>query len=189
MSRKIFFVLFFISCVLRAQSSTDAMLKTGLNYAYNFQLDEAEKIYKKVIELQPEQPFAYHYLAQDYLWAFLGSKDNDQYAAFQKYSDLAIQKAENILNDDPKNVRVLYMLANDYSFRAMANGANSSTIDAFWSSKKAVGYYEKTIDLNPEFYDAYKGLGVFNYALSFVPGMFGKQGKITRLFASCLSER
>ena len=43
----------------------------------------------------------------------------------------------------------------------MAQATNNSTVDAFWASKKAVNYFEETLELNPKFYDAYLGLGSF----------------------------
>ena len=51
----------------------------------------------------------------------------------------------------------------------MVEATNNSTVDAFWASKKAVNYFEETLELNPKYYDAYLGLGLFDYAMSFVP--------------------
>ncbi len=54
----------------------------------------------------------------------------------------------------------------------MAYGNNGNTLDAFWSTKKAVSYFEDVIDLDSNYYSAYGGIGIFEYALSYVPAFF-----------------
>ena len=82
---------------------------------------------------------------------------------------MAQQKAEKILEDNSKDYQTKYLVGNLLSFRAMAQATNSQSVDAFWSSKKAVGYFEEVLKQKPKFYDAYLGLGLFDYAMSFVP--------------------
>jgi hypothetical protein len=86
-----------------------------------------------------------------------------------KFADLAQEKVDNALDKNSKDYQTKYLAGNLASFRAMAQATNNSSVDAFWSSKKAVSYFEETLELNPKFYDAYLGLGLFDYAMSFVP--------------------
>lgn len=145
------------------------MVNQGLAKAYNMELEAAEKIYNRIIALYPDEPYGYYYIAQIYYWTFLGSKDKGEYNVFSKFSDLAKEKIERNLEKDEKNVRMIFLAGNLELFNAMANATNESSVDAFWASKSSVNYFEKALQLNPKFYDAYLGLGLFDYAMSFVP--------------------
>lgn len=146
-----------------------SLVNQGLAKAYNMELEAAEKIYNRIIDQYPEEPHGYFLISQIYYWTYLGSKDKGEYQVFSRFADLAQEKIDKILDQDEKNVRINYMAGNLASFRAMANATNESSVDAFWSSKNAVSFLEKTLDINPKFYDAYLGLGLFDYAMSFVP--------------------
>lgn len=145
------------------------------------ELDAAEKIYNRIIDLYPEEPHGYYLIAQIYYWTFLGSKDKGEFQVFTKFADIAQLKIDKILDNNDKNVNVLYLAGNLAAFKAMANALNESSVDAFWSSKNAVNYFERAIQLNPKYYDAYLGLGLFDYAMSFVPEFLKWAVKLTGL--------
>lgn len=175
-----FVFLFYFSNSISSQS-LQSLVNQGLAKAYNMELDAAEKIYNRIIDLYPEDPHGYYLIAQIYYWTFLGSKDKGEYQVFIKFADLAQSKIDKILDTDDRNVKILHLAGNLASFRAMANAVNESSVDAFWSSKNAVNYFEKAIQINPKFYDAYLGLGLFDYAMSFVPEFLKWAVKLTGL--------
>jgi tetratricopeptide (TPR) repeat protein len=85
---------------------------------------------------------------------------------------MAIDKADQILDEDSDNENALYILGANYGFRAMASMKKYSYLDAVWSVKNSNKYLKKALERNPGNYDAYLGLGLFNYAISLVPGVF-----------------
>ncbi|MCW8850445.1 MAG: hypothetical protein OQJ81_10745 [Melioribacteraceae bacterium] len=102
----------------------------------------------------------------------MGSKEKEDYNSFFDYSDSVIFKTDQLLkqkNDDPQ---LIYILGNVYKYRAMAYGSNGNTLDAFWSTKKAVSFFEEVIEIDSTFYSALGGIGVFEYALGYVPALF-----------------
>ncbi|MEW6702143.1 MAG: tetratricopeptide repeat protein, partial [Bacteroidota bacterium] len=147
----------------------ESLVQQGLNQAYNLELYAAERTFNKVIELKPNSPIGFYHIAKLHFWSYLGSRDPGEYQVFLKFADLAQQRIEKMLDENPKDYQTTYIAGNLASFRAMAQATNNSSVDAFWSSKKAVDYFEETLKLNPRFYDAYLGLGLFDYAMSFVP--------------------
>jgi tetratricopeptide (TPR) repeat protein len=153
---------------LNAQS-LQSLVNQGYAKAYNMDLESAERIYNRIINLYPEDPHGYYLIAQMYYWTYMGSKDKGEYQIFTKFAELAQEKIDKILTEDDNNVKILYLAGNLALFTAIANAVNESSVDAFWSSKSAVNYFEKAILLNPRFFDAYLGLGLFDYAISFVP--------------------
>jgi tetratricopeptide (TPR) repeat protein len=168
---------------LTAQSNVETLLNKGIELSYNFQLKEAEKVFYKVIEQIPEEPDGYHYIAQLHLWAFIGTRDPGEYLTFLKFSEIAAEKADKKLLENSEDAKTQYLMGMEYFFRSMAHGSNNSPMDAFWASKRSVRYFDKCLRINPEFYDAYFGLGMFEYALSFVPGIFKWALRVTGLNA------
>jgi tetratricopeptide (TPR) repeat protein len=163
------FVLLFNGITLFGQSHLQSLVQQGMNQAYNMELGAAEKTFNQILELKPNSPLGYYYIAKIHFWIYLGSRDPGEYAIFIKFADLAQSKIETQLDKNPKDYQTKYIAGNLALYRAMAQSTNNSSVDAFWSSKKAVNYFEETLELNPKFYDAYLGLGLFDYAMSFVP--------------------
>lgn len=161
-------LLFFAAQPLFSQS-INSLIQQGLNKAYNLEIDSAEKIFNKIIDLYPQKPQGYYHVAQLHFWLYLGTRDSGEYLVFLKFAELAQEKIDKALDDDKDNYSISYIAGNLSSFKAMAHATSDATVDAFWASKKAVGYYEQTLELNPKYYDAYLGLGLFDYAMSFVP--------------------
>jgi len=162
-------VLLLFNAVLIGQSQVQDLIRQGSDQAYNMELNSAEKTFNKILELRPNSPVGYYHIAQIHFWIYLGSRDPGEYQVFLKFADMAQDRAEKVIDKNPKDYQTKYLAGNLASFRAMAQATNNSSVDAFWSSKKAVNYYEETLKLNPKFYNAYLGLGLFDYAMSFVP--------------------
>ena len=173
MMRRISFFIFvvFLYSNLSANEGLRQVADRGLELTYNFQFTEAESIFKNMIKSNPQEPEGYHYLAQIYLWKYLGSKKEQAYERFYNYSEKSIEKVDKKLDDNDENAYTNYLAGLIYSLRAGAFTEKGNSLDAFWACKKAVGYFEETLDLNPKFYDAYYGIGVFDYALSFTPAI------------------
>ena len=165
----LFIILLTLTSIHLGQSALPPLIREGREQAYNMKLDAADKLFNKYNSLKPDSPYGYYYKAQIHFWIFLGSRDNKEYQIFLKLSDEDKEKIEKVLTKEPKNFRIKCLAGNLASFRAMAQATNNSSVDAFWSSKKAVKYFEESLELNPKYYDAYLGLGLFDYAMSFVP--------------------
>lgn len=147
-------------------------MKSAENLSYNFNFDSAFVILDNAIKRKPERPEAYLNKAKIFLWFYLGSKENIDYNSFFDYSDSAIIQIENQLTEKPEDPYLLYQLGNNFKYRAMAYGSFGNTLDAFWATKKSVSLYEDVIELDSNFYSAYGGIGIFEYALSYVPALF-----------------
>ena len=140
--------------------------------SYNFEFEACDSLLNKAINFSPEKPEAYLLKAKIHLWYFLGSKNEKDYKLFFNLSDSSIIKTDKLLELNSNNAQLIYLLGNIYKYRAMAYGSNGNTLDAFWSTKKSVSFFEDVIDLDSTFYSAYGGIGIFEYALSYVPALF-----------------
>ncbi len=173
MIKNVFFIAWILLSTInyaqKTESTYEELIVQSNRLAYNFKFDESRALTIKALNQKPNKPEAYNQLAQNYLWFYLGSKNENEFYKFISYSDTSIVRAEDLLDQNPKNIELLYLLGNIYKQRAMAYGEKQETLSAFWATKKAVGYFEDVLDIDKTFYSAYGNIGIFEYALSFVP--------------------
>lgn len=172
MNKFLLLLLLLFSMTSASRPEAPDNIKRGLDYSYNFELEKAREVFQKIIRQNPNHPAGYHYISGTYLWVYMSNKKEEDLKQFLKYSDLAIAKAEKLLDRNDNDDDILYLLGADYGFRAMAYIQSNSQLNAVWAVKNANKYLHKTLEVNPAKYDAYLGLGLFNYALSLVPGVF-----------------
>lgn len=155
-----------------AQSEITSLVKRGLDNCYNFQWTSAENIFLNLQKKYPENPAGYHYQSEIYLWYYLGTKNNEDLKLFTHYSDLAIQKCENELDKNSDNSEFLYLLGMNYTLRAIAFTQAENYLDAAWAAKKSESNLSDCLERNNKKYDAYLGLGLYNFAVAQIPKAF-----------------
>jgi len=167
---KIFFVsLFLFAELLFAQNNISKILRKGIEASYSFQLEKADSLFENYIENFPQSPYGYHYLSQLHLWYFLGSRDESERLIYEKYSQIAEKKAEAIEDKNNNNAGFHFLLGQIYTLRALNKIFLDERIGALFSSRSAMSEFDKAIDIDSSYYDAYYGIGIFNYTLSFIP--------------------
>lgn len=171
----------FFNTVLLGNSGLDSLLDLGKEYSYQFEFQKAQKIYDEINQKYPNSPFAHHYLSQNYLWFYLGSKDSLYENLYKKYSEDALIKAEVLYDIDEDNPKLNNLIGNIYLLKSMLHATEGNSADAFWAIKSSVSYFEDAVELDENYYDPYLGLGTIKYALSFVPGFLGWAISITGL--------
>lgn len=181
---KYFFFFFIIIIVDSFGARFNQQIESGLRAAYNFEFNSATRIFKHVAQKYPNEPEGYHYLSMLYLWYYLGSKNEIEYSTFLRYSDIALDLAQKKLERKINSAHTNFILGQIYTYRAMAHAKKQNSLEAFWATKKAVDFYKETLSINPKYYDAYYGLGLFKYTLSYVPSLFNWALKVTNLSGS-----
>ena len=169
--------LFFFSIILilpstisiNAQSKVQRMVMDGLDYSYNFQWQQANDIFQKLIKQNPEDARGYHYESSIYLWYYLSNKDKNDLNTFIAYSDTAIDKAKDQLSTKPEDTNILYILGANYTLRAIVFSKAEKFLDAAWATKKAESYLNQALQIDSTKYDAYLGLGLYNFAVGQIP--------------------
>ncbi len=144
----------------------------GLDKSYNFKWDEAEQIFTKIENQFPGDPRGYHFEASIYLWYYLSSKEDSEYDNFLHYSDLTIEKGNKLLEKEPENKDLLYIIGTDYTFRAIVFSKAGHYLDAAWATKKSESYLNRVLEIDSTYYDAYLGLGLYNFAVGQIPSAF-----------------
>jgi len=125
-------------------SSHQAMHRPGKEGAENKQhLDEAIANYKKVLELSGNNPQIAKQVKANALGALVGIYSEDPYKSF----DTSIDYAQQLVKDNPNDVKNLYAIANLY--------------EKFGHTDEAEAAYKKAAELNPNDPKACSALGGF----------------------------
>ncbi len=176
LSKVIFSALFLVlisnSLELHAQRNIDNLVLKGLDDAYNFNWTKAENVFQNIIDKYPEDPRGYHYKARVYAWYYLSSKKDSAYQNFVDFSDTTIDKANALLEKNPEDKNTLYILGSAYTYRAIVFAKAESYLDAIWASKKSESYLSEALKTDSTIYDAYLGLGLYNFAVGQIPSAF-----------------
>ncbi len=155
-----------------AQPVITKLVKKGLEYEYDFKWDKSEEVFHNIIERFPNDPRGYHYESGIYLWKYLSNQNESDFKDFILYSDSSISIAKEILDQHPKNIEILYTLGASYNYRAIAFIKAQKFLDAVWASKKSYTYLSETLKKDSLIYDAYLGLGLYNFAIGQIPNAF-----------------
>ncbi len=167
------FFFVFLNTVILGNGGLDSLLNLGKEHSYQFEFQKAQEIYEEIIQKFPNSPFAPHYLSQNYLWFYLGSKDSLYKNLYKKYSGESLSKGELLYDQDEYNPKLNNLIGNIYLLKSMMYATEGNSVDAFWAINSSVSYFKDAVELDENYYDPYLGLGTIKYALSFVPGFMG----------------
>ncbi len=165
----LFTFLIFLSQNVPAQVKFQKQIKNGLNYLYNFNLEKAEEVFSKIKTKNQDHPAGYHYESIINLWHFLDQKKDSDKTEFLNLSDSVILKSKDILDEDDQNPFVYFLLGMTYSYRAMIYARDVEYLNVLWSTKESYKYLNKALEIDSTYYDAYLGLGLYNFAVSQTP--------------------
>ena len=133
--KKIILIIFVISGQVRSSPLFHQKIAQGIPYLYNLELKKASDIFNEAEKISPDDPRSYYYIAQIHLWSFLGSKEENEYKQFFRFSDIAKNKIESIEKIDDKDYLADFWKGNIYTQRALAYSSKDKMLDAFWAAK------------------------------------------------------
>jgi predicted negative regulator of RcsB-dependent stress response len=119
-----------------------------------------------MIEDSPENPTAFHFKSIPYLWLYLDSKDDDNLKSFLSYSEIVINKAQQLMETEPDNPYYHYLIGTTYSYRALAFARSEEYLNALWATKIFFSSLNSALEIDSSYYDAFLGLGIYNFAAS-----------------------
>lgn len=170
-----------------------AQLDEGLTRLYSLDYAESRAAFRKLIELDPDNPFGYLFEAGGIWWESsqeygLFSSTPTLQGLFEQDVEAAQRKADLYMDSKDPKVR-----ADGYFASGMALGTlgqwrlmKRHMLDAFFTGKKAIKHLKKCVKLSPDYADARLGLGVFDYQTAHLSGvakvgvLFGMKGNEKR---------
>ena len=176
--------LFAVLCVLRVlcgpsvagavdlPPEMDRLLMTGTQDIYRMRFDEAEAAARAAIQVDPAHPYPYFGLAAVYWTRFVYETDRTDTTLlppFEENVNKVIALSHAWLKQHPEDPQVLMVLGAAYGISARLNVVRRNWIRAYLDGRKALSFTRQAVKADPKFWDAYLGLGMYDYYADLYP--------------------
>lgn len=142
----------------------------NVNALYNFDFEKAERGFKVMQYQHPEHPLPYFLMGLSTWWKIAPDVENQQFDdLFIQQMDVVIDKAKELLKEDPENKEAAFFLAGAYGFQGRLLSERKSWTKATLAGKNALKYLNLSKgeeELNPELL---LGDALFNYFSVWIP--------------------
>lgn len=156
----------------------------GINGVYSLDFDLANENIEKVFALYPDHPFA-HFGNAMIAWSRYEYEyelsDDAQRKRFEKILDDSIAGIKRWIKQNPDDPNGYMGIGALYGLRAMFSMRTRSWVTAYFSGRRAISNLEKSMKLDPTYYDAYFGLGIYNYFAGTLPNVIKVLAKIVAI--------
>jgi tetratricopeptide (TPR) repeat protein len=169
----------------------DSLRREAFDAFYNLDYDTSGKLFKRIVELLPEHPAGYLYLAtQTWVGELHRARrlQTDIYSSSSFYSQSeekvdpeidrqfrddvqkAIEKAQARLQKNDRDVEARYFLGAAYAVLAGYEGSvTREFLAGLKDGSRAVSEHRKVIQQDPNFADAYLTIGLYDYIVGSLP--------------------
>ena len=156
----------------------------GINGVYSLDFETADKNIAQVFAQYPDHPFA-HFGNAMIAWSRyeyeFETSDEQQRKVFEKILDDSISGIKRWIKQHPDDPNAYMGIGALYGLRAMFSMRNRSWITAYFSGRKAIKNLERSLQLDPTYYDAYFGLGIYQYYAGTLPSVIKVLAKIVAI--------
>lgn len=145
----------------------DADLSAGASAIYQLDFKSAEKHFYRAIQLQPEHPAAYFFLLMLTWYRLTYDSLSNRNAGLEKnlieQAEFTFAKAKEFSkNEQTQTVGYLYM-GGASGAKGWYHVTRNQWIRAYFAGKKGYALVQKAVELDPELFDAYLGIGMYEY--------------------------
>lgn len=155
----------------------------SINSMYNFDFPNAERDFAVFGFQYPDHPLPDFLMALGYWWRIEVDVTNDRYDdLFIKYLDRAIEKAEEMWDEDDTNKEAAFFLAAGYGFQGRLYSERQSWTKAAWAGRNSLKYMNLSrgeAEFNPELL---LGDALFNYFSVWIPENYKFMKPVMSLF-------
>jgi len=176
------FVLFLsIFQVAEPQETIDRKRCQAVDYALDFEYVNALTLLDSLMQENPEDLRPYLFKAVVYVQFIVNCKNTEKNKDFFfENIDKAEKIAKKLAKKDKEDWYANFFLGGVYGWMAKYYLDAGAKWKTFINARKAKGYFEKTLKLYPDCFDAYYGLGAYHYYAGTLP-------KLLRFFLPILN--
>jgi len=155
--------------------SIDTRWENGIKNMYALDFKAAEEEFRWLLVSNPAHPAGSLALSCLLWWRMSQNFDVEQKPfelenEFFDYAEQATEKSEAMI-DTAKSPQIYFTLGTAYGIVGRWYALQKRWWKAYVYGSKAKKYLDKAVDLNPEAYDAYLGMGIYNYYGDTIPGV------------------
>ncbi len=155
-----------------SSANLDEMISSTLDDTYSYKFDNAIKTTDNIIKTFPDDPEGYLYKCGVY-WKMLeegcvGPVDSTNHE-IKLLIDKACALAAEKVHANPNDIMAHFYYAGSLVYRARYETMSHDWFAVMSDGIKAKKILEEAIEIGPSFYDAYSGIGAFNYYTTCIP--------------------
>ncbi len=161
----------------------DERYDRGIAQMYRLEFDKAEAEFREIVASAPEDPAGYFALAALAWWRYSQNFDiESSLDAVQKdfmvNADKAIELSGRMLKAGRDADQAYFFMGGAYGLQGRWYALKRSWWRSYTHGRKGRKFLKKCVELNPGIYDAYLGLGIFDYYAATLPGAIGLAAKL-----------
>jgi tetratricopeptide (TPR) repeat protein len=155
--------------------------KKGIDAIYAVDIPEAVKNFSAALEKYPEHPYPHFGMAMT-KWATLEYLEDESDPKLEKeyaeMTDKAIDVADAWLDKHPGDANAYLCVGGLYGLRARLAVLQHRWIKAYFDGRKALSSTRRALKIEPQLYDAYLGLGMYEYYAGTLHGVIKVLAKL-----------
>jgi len=154
----------------------DEKYDRGIALLYRLEFDNAQEQFQDIIKADTSNPAGYFALAALSWWRYSQNFDvtadfKDLEDEFMKNADAAIKVCEGRLKKKEALDQTYFFMGSAYGLKGRWYAVQRHWFKAYTNGNKGRKLLNKAVKVNPEFYDAYLGIGIFDYFADTLPGV------------------
>ncbi|MCK4306835.1 hypothetical protein KAW50_01255 [candidate division WOR-3 bacterium] len=155
--------MIFFFLILSADVQFDSLIQQGIHYSYSEKYEEAEAIFRKAIEIKPEDPAPYLFLTSLYGLYMADFSTDSLEKKFFAYSDTTVLISERKISSCDTSALVHLWLAGGYGARAFYKVQHKDIFSGVQDVVKSIKEFHKAIEIDSSLFDAYIGVAGYDY--------------------------
>lgn len=145
------------------EGRVDSLLRTGIRYIVNQDYAGAELFFNSLNNEYPQLPLGKIYLAANKIAEAYDYAEEFDEAYIHKNLDAAREQAEILIEKDENNIWYHYFYALTEGYTAYFHAINESWLSALSTGVNSIYEFEKIVNINDKFFEAYIAIGTFEY--------------------------
>jgi len=155
---------------------TDRLILQGLDAAYGFDFERAASLFSKADQAEPDHPAGPFFLASLKWLEFSQNADipgslKALEPQFNRLLEETFERSRRMREKSPEDPEAFFYLGGAYGMRGRWQLLKRQWIRAASSGYKGYRQLKKAVELDPSFYDAYLGLGMYDYYAAKLPAV------------------
>lgn len=153
-------------------SERDDLIQMALDSVRNGRFSKALKDFKIIIERDPHSPDGYFFISLSYFIRLIYNPDNEQFLKeFEQYLEKSIKRGKAKIKSGNGSDETKLFLGTSYLLESYYKAMQKEYFGSAFSARKGKRILERVLKDNPDLYDAYFGLGIYNYYADRVPSI------------------
>ena len=141
----------------------DSLILRGIDQTFMSEFDSAMATFQKVIDRYPDHLVGYFYQAATLQSKMMDYETNLWEKEFHRLVEKAIRTGKKQVRKGDGDPWTYFYLGSSFSYKGFYQAKTGDLISGFLSARKGLSYLKRALERDSTLYDAYLGLGNYQY--------------------------